>query len=90
METKGTKKMAVKFDTATVKRWATMAETFLERAGDPGTTKDVYLGAEAWTIAHLSGITSEAYADRSVMDAHIVTALQQIFPRANFKDRYSY
>jgi hypothetical protein len=89
METKGTKKMA-KFDTATVTRWASMAETFLERAGDPGTTKDVYLGAEAWTIAHLSGITSEAYADRSVMDAHIVTALQQIFPRANFKDRYSY
>ena len=79
-----------KFDTATVTRWASMAETFLERAGDPGTTKDVYLGAEAWTIAHLSGITSEAYADRSVVDAHIKTALEKIFPNANFKDRYSY
>ena len=79
-----------KFDTATVKRWATMAETFLQRVGDPGTPKDVYLGAEAWTIAHLSGITGEAYADRSVMDAHIVTALKEIFPSANFSDRYSY
>lgn len=79
-----------KFDQATVTRWATMAATFLQRAGDPGTLKDVYLGAEAWTIAHLSGITGEAYADRSVVDAHIVTALKQIFPNANFKDRYSY
>ena len=79
-----------KFDTATVKRWATMAETFLQRVGDPWTPKDVCLGAEAWTIAHLSGITSEAYDDRSVTDAHIVTALKQIFPSANFKDRYSY
>ena len=79
-----------KFDTATVTRWASMAETFLQRAGDPGTTKDIFLGAEAWTIAHLSGITSEAYDDRSVTDAHIVTALKQIFPSANFKDRYSY
>jgi len=79
-----------KFDTATVTRWASMAETFLERAGDPGTTKDVYLGVEAWTIAHLSGITSEAHHGRAVTDAHIVTALKQIFPNAIFKDRYSY
>jgi hypothetical protein len=89
METKGTKKMA-KFDTATVTRWASMAETFLQRAGDPGTTKDIYLGAEAWAIAHLSGITGEAYTDRSVVDAHIVTALKQIFPNAIFKDHYAY
>ena len=79
-----------KFDSATVARWASMAETFLQRAGNPGTPKDVYLGAEAWTIAHLSGITSEAYDDRSVTDAHIVTALKQIFPAAIFKDRYAY
>ena len=79
-----------KFDTATVTRWARMAEIFLKRVGDPGTTQDIYLGAEAWVIAHRSGITEEAYADRSVTDAHIVTALKQIFPRAEFKDRYSY
>jgi len=90
METKGTKKMA-KFDTATVTRWAKMAEMFLLRLeGVTGTTKDIHLGVEAWTIAHLSGITSEAYDDRSVTDAHIKTALEKIFPNANFKDRYSY
>ena len=41
-------------------------------------------------VAHQSGITEEAYADRSVVDAHIVTALKQMFPNAEFKDTYSY
>jgi len=79
-----------KFDAETVTRWKRMAEVFLQRVGDPGTTEDIYLGAEAWVIAHRAGITEEAYGDRSVTDAHIVTALKQIFPKAVFKDRYVY
>lgn len=79
-----------KFDLITVMRWADMATKWLNEAGDPGTREDIYLGAEAWAIAHCSGITREAYADRSVVDAHIVTALKQIFPNAKFTDKYSY
>lgn len=47
-------------------------------------------GAFAWVLAHRVGLTKEAYSDRTVVDAHIVTALKQIFPNATFKDRYSY
>jgi hypothetical protein len=79
-----------KFDAETVTRWTKWAADWMEIAGDPGTVTDVYLGAEAWVIAHRAGITEEAYMDRSVTDAHIVTALKQIFPRAEFKDRYVY
>ncbi len=79
-----------KFDEETVTRWTKMAADWMREAQDPGTVTDVYLGAEAWGIAHLSGIVREAYADRSVVDAHIVTALKQIFPKAVFKDRYVY
>lgn len=79
-----------KFDLLTVIRWAELSNTWLKDAGDPGTREDVHLGAEAWVIAHRCGITSEAYSDPSVADAHIVTALKQIFPNAIFKDKYSY
>jgi hypothetical protein len=79
-----------KFDLLTVMRWADAADTWLKEAGDPGTRTDIYLGAEAWAIAHNCGITREAYDDRSVADAHIVTALKQIFPNAKFSDKYAY
>ena len=79
-----------KFDAETVARWTKMAADWMREAQDPGTVTDVYLGAEAWGIAHYAGITKEAYADPSVSDAHIVTALKQIFPKAVFKDRYVY
>lgn len=79
-----------KFDAETVARWTKMAADWMREAQDPGTVTDVYLGAEAWAIAHRAGITEEAYADRSVTDAHIVTALKQIFPKAVFQDRYVY
>ena len=79
-----------KFDAETVTRWTQMAVDWMREAQDPGTVTDVYLGAEAWGIAHYAGITKEAYADPSVSDAHIVTALKQIFPKAVFKDRYVY
>lgn len=79
-----------KFDAETVTSWASMVDAWFIEAQDPGQPKDVYLGAEAWAIAHLSGITTEAYADRSTTDAHIVTALKQIFPNAKFSDKYAY
>lgn len=79
-----------KFDLSTVTSWSDMASRWLKDAGDPGTLEDVYLGAEAWEIAHRCGITSVAYKDRTVTDAHIVTALKQVFPNAVFKDKYSY
>ncbi len=78
----------MKFDKATVNRWAAMAADYLGRNGYD--IADVKLGAEAWEIAHYVGITNEAYQDRSVLDAHIVTALKAIFPQAVFKDRYAY
>jgi hypothetical protein len=78
----------MKFNSDTVNRWVTLAADFLGQRGYD--LSDVKTGAEAWTVAHQSGITKEAYEDRSVVDAHIKTALQQIFPNAIFVDKYSY
>ena len=80
-----------KFDQATIDRWTKMADEWI--AKNPfGITErsQVFHGINAWKVAHYAGITEEAYADRSVVDAHIVTALKQIFPNAVFKDTYSY
>jgi hypothetical protein len=77
-----------KFDAETVNRWAVMAADYLGRNGYD--LSDVKLGSEAWAIAHRSGISYEAYEDMSVVDAHIITALKQIFPNAVFSDKYSY
>lgn len=85
-----------KFDADTVTRWTGMVDTYI--AGNFGvldrygiTHRDhVADGSSAWTIAHRSGITVEAYEDRSVVDAHIVSALKQIFKNAKFQDKYSY
>jgi hypothetical protein len=77
-----------KFDSDTIARWTVMAADYLGRNGYD--LSDVKLGSEAWAIAHRSGISYEAYEDMSVVDAHIVTALKQIFPNAEFKDKYSY
>ena len=57
----------------------------------PGVTRDkVMTGRDAWTIAHRAGITAEAYQDRDVLDAHIQTALEHIFPAAQFHDAKRY
>lgn len=77
-----------KFDKETINRWAMLAADYLGQRGYD--MCDVKLGSEAWSIAHASGITKEAYEDRSVVDAHIVSALRKIFPEAVFKDKYSY
>jgi hypothetical protein len=77
-----------KFNSEMINRWTVMAANYLGRNGYD--LSDVKLGSEAWAIAHRSGISYEAYEDMSVVDAHIVTALKQIFPNAEFKDTYSY
>ena len=77
-----------KFNKETINRWATLAADHLGRNGYD--LSDVKNGFEAWDVAHRVGIVKEAYADREVVDAHIVTALRQIFPEAVFKDRYFY
>lgn len=79
----------VKFDTLTILDWKNKAELYL--IGNHGIAlPEVTTGADAWVVAHMCGIVSEAYQDRTVVDAHIVTALKQIFPNAVFKDKYSY
>lgn len=78
-----------KFDLLTVLSWKNMAERYvIDNHGI--TLLSVNVGADAWEIAHRCGITKDAYKDRTVVDAHIVTALKQIFPNAVFKDKYSY
>lgn len=77
-----------RFDKDTVNRWAGMARAWLD--GRHLSRHSVMTGAEAWSIANQCGITREAYSDREVVDAHIQTALQTIFPNAVFKDKKVY
>ena len=85
-----------KFDNATVIRWTGMIDEWLSKnfgvTDRYGITKRDHVtdGTSAWTIARRAGVTEEAYADRSVVDAHIVVALKKIFPNVVFKDRYTY
>lgn len=78
-----------KFDSTVIDQWTLMVERFIidhygiSRMG-------VRVGADAWELVHRSGIVREAYKDRTVVDAHIVTALKKIFPNAIFKDKYQY
>ena len=78
-----------KFDNDTINRWTEKAQRYI--IDNHGITLEgVKLGFDAWAIAHEAGIIAEAYEDRSVVDAHIVTALKLIFPNALFKDKYTY
>ena len=85
-----------KFDSDTIVRWTGMVDVWLSKnfgiTDQFGITERSHVvdGSSAWVIAHRSGITEEAYADRSVVDAHIVTVLRVMFPNAEFKDKYSY
>lgn len=48
-------------------------------------------GRHAWAIATRSGVTRDAYdTARDIVDAHIQTALEHIFPRAVFRDAKRY
>ena len=77
------------FDKETVARWTSQAKDWLE-SKLPVTLSDVKTGKDAWTVAHRCGITKEAYKDRNVVDAHIQTALESIFPNAVFMDKKRY
>lgn len=84
----------MKIPTDTVQDWIVRADTFLavtpDKDGVHRTRLDTTEAVDAWAIAHRTGMTREAYADRTVTDAHIKTALQRVFPNCVFKDRYHY
>lgn len=66
-----------------------MASNFVSSKGY--NLADVKTGADAWNVAHYSGICRDAYdVSRDVTDAHIVTILKRIMPNAVFKDKYRY
>ena len=77
-----------KFDHTVVERWREQADTALAEFGLK--REDVTNGIDAWAVARKAGIQAEAYSDRSVVDAHIVTALKAILPNVVFKDTYNY
>jgi hypothetical protein len=83
-----------KFDLLTIIHWTDMVDVWLSKnygiTDRFGITERSHVtdATSAWTIAHRSGITEEAYADRSVVDAHIVTALKQLFPNANYQGNH--
>jgi hypothetical protein len=77
-----------KFDNDTLIRWEGMIWNFLGQNGYG--IEDVVTGKEAWNVANAVGILSEAYEDRTVIDAHIQTALEKLFPDAIFKDKKVY
>jgi len=69
-----------------------LAESFIATHGDGTVTRhDVETGVTAWAIAHKAGITRHAYdLSRDILDAHIQTALEHVFPCAKFKDKKRY
>lgn len=77
-----------KISDATVNGWREKALAYL--APRQHALGDVTTGRDAWTVAHQCGITGEAYADRTVTDGHIQTALEKIFPNAVFRDKKVY
>lgn len=74
---------------AQVQDWTQRADAFL--ATRDLTRQQITTGRDAWTVAHACGFPTEAYAiSRDIVDAHIQTALAQIFPAAVFKDAKRY
>lgn len=83
--------MTKKFNKQTVARWEMMAQRWLFASGsDVRSTSQVLSGSSAWFVADRCGILREAYADRSVTDGHIQTALEEIFSNATFRDQKVY
>lgn len=77
------------FNKDTVTRWNGLAREWLADNTELS-VNSITIGSDAWTVAHRSGIMREAYADRNAVDAHIQTALAQIFPNVVFKDAKKY
>ena len=80
----------MRFDKDTLARWNKQAADYLTAHHGHMTPDHILHGRDAWTVAHRAGITAEAYKDREVVDAHIQTALERIFPNAVFKDKKVY
>jgi hypothetical protein len=68
--------------------WSRRADSFLASKGLK--RADVMLGVDAWTVAHKTDVIADAYKDPSIVDAHVQTALEQIFPNASFKEPKRY
>ena len=77
-----------KIDALKIADWLVLADNFCR--DKPYRRGDVKLGSDAWAIANVSGILSDAYTDRAIVDAHIQTALQSVFPNVTFKDAKRY
>lgn len=73
-----------------VAAWTKRCSELLGSNIPPLSVADVNKGVDAWTVAHRAGIVVEAYKDPTVHDAHIRTALEQIFPNAVFRDKKVY
>ena len=80
-------KMA-KFSKVQVSQFEVKCQNWLAQRGFKLT--DVVSGIDAWTTFRESGCQDIAYSDRSVVDAHIQTAMEQIFPNVVFKDKKVY
>jgi hypothetical protein len=72
----------------TIERWRKWCA--LELANRKMTCADIKTGRDAWAAASLCGILRDAYSDNAIKDAHIQTALEKIFPEAEFKDAKRY
>ncbi len=82
------------FNSETVQKWRGMAADCLARnnaiTGKAYTVDTPMGGADAWNIAHLAGICSDAYrTSPDCNDSHIATALRAIFPNATFRGKES-
>jgi hypothetical protein len=85
-----------KIDSVMLEKFSNLATAWLAPQGY--TNLDVKLGSDAWHIASRAGITEICYGNTAkdlsgipdCHDAHIKTALAQIFPNAVFKDKYRY
>ena len=86
----------MKINKETLVKWTKMVDDWMSKnAGilDPygiRTRDHVVDGASAWTLVRRSGVLDEAYQDRSVVDAHIQTAMETIFPNVRFRDKKVY
>lgn len=68
-----------------------LAEQWLASVAPHLTRETIATGRDAWTVAHRAGITQAAYNEgRDVVDAHIQTALERVFPNAVFRDAKRY
>lgn len=75
-----------------IAKWANKVDEWFENTQVSTLhASDITSGREVWAIAGKLGLTREAYnIGRDVLDAHIQTALEKIFPNAIFLDPKRY